>query len=335
MTCCSPDPQVTSVAESCAVERVVLARPRGFCAGVVRAVDIVHRALRSFDEPVYVRKEIVHNRRVVNDLRDGGAVFVDELVQVPDGAVVVFSAHGVSPAIRAEAVERGLRVIDATCPLVMKVHREAARLARRGYSIVLIGHKGHDEVIGTMGEAPEAIQVITTAAEVADLTVRDPTRLAYLTQTTLSVDDARDIVAALRARFPHLKGPAKDDICYATQNRQTAVKRLAAETDLVLVIGAFNSSNSLRLTEVAMSCGVEAHLIEDASDIRPEWLSRAGAVGITAGASTPEVLVQEVVGYFQAAGITRVDTLEAVDEHVRFSLPVALVTPETDSGKRE
>ncbi|NCO91157.1 MAG: 4-hydroxy-3-methylbut-2-enyl diphosphate reductase [Armatimonadetes bacterium CG_4_10_14_3_um_filter_66_18] len=304
--------------------RVVLVQPRGFCAGVVRAVDIVEKALALYEEPVYVRKEIVHNRRVVEDLRAGGALFVEELTEVPDGAVVIFSAHGVAPAVRDEAARKNLRVIDATCPLVTKVHSEALRYARAGRTIVLIGHKGHDEVIGTMGEAPAAMRVVTTPDEVASLDMPDPAKVAYLTQTTLSVDDAREIVGALRSRFPDLRGPKKDDICYATQNRQSAVKRLAEQVDLVLVIGAYNSSNSLRLTEVARSCGVEAHLIEDAADIEADWVAGGRAVGITAGASTPEVLVEEVVSYFRSLGVSQVDTLEAAQEEVRFSLPAAL-----------
>lgn len=307
------------------LRRVILVRPRGFCAGVVRAIDIVTRALTQCGPPIYVRKEIVHNRRVVEELRQRGALFVDSLQEVPVGALCIFAAHGVAPEVWEEARKRDLRVVDATCPLVTKVHREAVRFAREGSSIVLIGHKGHDEVIGTMGEAPEAIHLVTTAKEVETLRVPAPSRVAYLTQTTLSVDDTREVVAALRRRFPNLVAPSKDDICYATQNRQLAVKRLASEADLVLVIGAHNSSNSLRLTEVARECGGRAELIADASEIEPTWLEKTVTVGVTAGASAPEVLTTEVVERLRSLGAQTVEEMEVVPEDVRFSLPPELL----------
>ena len=305
------------------VTEILLAGPRGFCAGVERAIDIVELALEVCPPPVYVRREIVHNRLVVETLRQKGAIFVDELDEVPDGGTVVFSAHGISPAVRDEARRRGLRVIDATCPLVTKVHLEAIRYAREGYTIVLIGHEDHDEVIGTLGEAPERIVVIDSAAAAARLEVSDPDKVAYLTQTTLSVDDTRDVIDALRRRFPSIVGPSRDDICYATQNRQTAVKRLTDEVDLVLVIGAANSSNANRLVEVAKTAGRGAHLINDVRDIRPEWLAGAGRVGITAGASTPEVLVTRAVAALRREGVA-VREVHVVEEDVRFGLPPEL-----------
>jgi 4-hydroxy-3-methylbut-2-enyl diphosphate reductase len=273
--------------------------------------------------PVYVRKEIVHNRHVVEDLRAKGAVFVDELHEVPDGATVVFSAHGISPSVRDEARHRELRVIDATCPLVTKVHLEAIRYAREDYSIILIGHEDHDEVIGTVGEAPRRIVVIDSAAEVETLSVPDPDKIAYLTQTTLSVDDTRDVIEALRRRFPKIVGPSRDDICYATQNRQAAVKRLANDVDVVLVIGAANSSNANRLVEVSKTVGTRAYLINDVRDIRPEWLDGARRIGVTAGASTPEVLVSQTVEALGAGGAD-VREVRVVDEDVRFALPQEL-----------
>jgi 4-hydroxy-3-methylbut-2-enyl diphosphate reductase len=305
------------------VTEILLAGPRGFCAGVERAIDIVELALEVCPPPVYVRREIVHNRLVVETLRQKGAIFVDELHEVPDGGTVVFSAHGISPAVRDEARRRGLRVIDATCPLVTKVHLEAIRYAREGYTIVLIGHEDHDEVIGTLGEAPERIVVIDSAGAAARLEVSDPDKVAYLTQTTLSVDDTRDVIDALRRRFPTIVGPSRDDICYATQNRQTAVKRLTDEVDLVLVIGAANSSNANRLVEVAKTAGTAAHLINDVRDIRPEWLAGAGRVGITAGASTPEVLVTQAVAALRREGVA-VREVRVVEEDVRFGLPPEL-----------
>jgi 4-hydroxy-3-methylbut-2-enyl diphosphate reductase len=314
------------------LSEIVLGGPRGFCAGVERAIDIVELALAVCPRPVYVRKEIVHNRHVVDELREKGAIFVDELTEVPDGATVIFSAHGISPVVRAEAQRRGLRVIDATCPLVTKVHLEAIRYAREGYTIILVGHEDHDEVIGTMGEAPERMLLIEHPDEVLALEVPDPTKVAYLTQTTLSVDDTRDCIDALRRRFPRIVGPAKDDICYATQNRQAAVKRLAADVDLVLVIGAANSSNANRLREVSEVNGTRAHRINDVRDIRPEWLDGVRRVGITAGASTPEALVTEAVDALRTQGTT-VREVRVVDEHVRFGLPPELEQVALEEGK--
>src|SRR3989442_7480894 len=274
-------PMVSAVAE------IVLAGPRGFCAGVERAIDIVEIALSICAPPVYVRKEIVHNRHVVEKLRGQGAIFVDELGEVPDGATVIFSAHGISPAVRDDARRRGLRVIDATCPLVTKVHLEAIRYAREGYSIVLIGHEDHDEGIGTLGEAPDRIFVIASAEGAEKLEVPDPNKIAYLTQTTLSVDDTRDVIDALRRKFPKIHGPSRDDICYATQNRQAAVKRLASDVDVLLVIGAANSSNANRLVEVAQTAGTRAYLINDLGDIRPEWLAGVRGCAVPARAAPP------------------------------------------------
>ncbi|HEU5319818.1 MAG TPA: 4-hydroxy-3-methylbut-2-enyl diphosphate reductase [Methylomirabilota bacterium] len=308
---------------SAPIAEIVLAAPRGFCAGVERAIDIVEMALAVCPHPVYVRREIVHNRHVVETLRTKGASFVDELDEVPDDATVIFSAHGISPAVRAAAARRGLRVIDATCPLVTKVHLEAIRYAREDYSIVLIGHEDHDEVIGTLGEAPDRIHVVASAEAVARLTVPNPDKIAYLTQTTLSVDDTRDVIDALRRRFPKIVGPSRDDICYATQNRQAAVKALARDVDVVLVIGAANSSNANRLVEVAKTAGTRAHLINDVHDIRREWLAGAARVGITAGASTPEMLVGEVVASLRGHGVD-VREVHVVEEDVRFALPQEL-----------
>jgi 4-hydroxy-3-methylbut-2-enyl diphosphate reductase len=305
------------------IAEILLAGPRGFCAGVERAIDVVELALAVCRPPVYVRREIVHNRHVVESLRAKGAVFVDELHEVPDDATVIFSAHGISPAVRAEALRRGLRVIDATCPLVTKVHLEAVRYAREGYTIVLIGHEDHDEVIGTLGEAPERIVVIDSARAVDALTVPNPDKIAYLTQTTLSVDDTREVIEALRRKFPRIVGPSRDDICYATQNRQAAVKRLAGDVDVLLVIGAANSSNANRLVEVARMAGTRAHLINDVNDIKPEWLVGASRVGITAGASTPEMLVSETVARLRGDGVV-VREVHVVEEDVRFALPQEL-----------
>jgi 4-hydroxy-3-methylbut-2-enyl diphosphate reductase len=305
------------------ISEILLAGPRGFCAGVERAIDIVELALSVCQPPVYVRREIVHNRHVVESLRAKGAIFVDELDEVPDGATVIFSAHGISPAVRDEAQRRGLRIVDATCPLVTKVHLEAVRYAREDYSIVLIGHEDHDEVIGTLGEAPDRIVVIDSAAEVEKLDVPNPEKIAYLTQTTLSVDDTRDVIEALRRKFPRIVGPSRDDICYATQNRQAAVKRLAGDVDVLLVIGAANSSNANRLVEVAKMAGTHAHLIADVNDVRPEWLAGAGRIGITAGASTPEMLVTQVVDALRGRGVS-VREVHVVEEDVRFALPQEL-----------
>jgi 4-hydroxy-3-methylbut-2-enyl diphosphate reductase len=302
---------------------LMLAAPRGFCAGVVRAIDTVRAALRALHPPVYVLKEIVHNPRVVEDLAAEGAVFAETLDRVPDGATLVFSAHGVSPSVREEATRKHLQIIDATCPLVTKVHLEAVRYARQNYSIILIGHRDHDEIIGTAGEAPSATTVVSSVADVDGLTLPDPTRAVYLTQTTLSVDDAADIVARLTARFPEIQAPSAQDICYATQNRQDAVKAIAPQVDLVLVVGAHNSSNANRLVEVAVRAGTRAHLIGDASDIRLEWLHGCRSVGLTAGASTPQVLIDEVTAWLRARGCERVEEVEVAFENVHFTLPAA------------
>ena len=302
----------------------MLASPRGYCAGVDRAVDTVSKALDHFGAPVYVRKEIVHNSHVVRELADRGAVFVDSELDVPEGAVVVLSAHGVAPEVYRNSGRRRLHVLDATCPLVTKVHAEARRYAGQGYTIVLIGHDGHEEVVGTMGEAPEAIQLIGSVEEIDDLDIPDPDRIAYITQTTLSVDETLVVIDALRERFPKIVGPKKDDICYATQNRQNAVKELAAEVDLVLVIGSRNSSNSNRLVDVTREMGVPAHLIDDERGIDPAWLKGVDRVGITSGASAPESLVMRVVEHFREMGVESVESHELVDEDVHFQLPVQL-----------
>ncbi len=300
---------------------IIVASPRGFCAGVSHAIEIVDLVLERQGPPVYVRHEIVHNRHVVDNLRARGAIFVEELADVPPGSLVIFSAHGVAPAVRAEAQARGVRVIDATCPLVTKVHVEALRYARDNFDILLIGHRGHVEVIGTLGHAPEQMQLVETVDDVARLQVRDPERVAVVTQTTLSVDDTRDIIEAIRARFPAVRLPAKDDICYATQNRQTAVKELARQSARVLVIGSPTSSNANRLVEVARNAGTPAQLIEDAADIDTAWLGAAAAVGLTAGASTPESLVERAIAHLRDLGFTRVRALTTAVEHVTFPLP--------------
>lgn len=307
--------------------RVVLAQPRGFCAGVERAVRIVERALERHGPPVYVRHEIVHNARVVAELRARGAVFVEEVADIPEGATTVFSAHGVSRAVEAEAEARGLPVIDATCPLVTRVHSAARRHAARGREIVLVGHRGHPEVEGTRGRVPAPVHLVSTAEDVAGLRPRDPERLAYVTQTTLSVDDTRGIVAALRARFPSIAGPDGGDICYATQNRQEAVRRLAAEVDAILVVGARNSSNSNRLREIGAESGAPSHLIDDAAAIDPRWLEGVSALGVTAGASAPERLVREVVARLGELVRIEVETFAGVVETVRFNLPPELRGP--------
>ncbi len=306
---------------------ILLANPRGFCAGVNRAIEIVERALAQCGAPIYVRHEVVHNRYVVERLRERGAVFVEELDEVPSGAVVVFSAHGVSQAVREQAAAQGLRVFDATCPLVTKVHVEVARHLAEGRECVLIGHAGHPEVEGTLGQCREGqgtMYLVETVADVARLQARDPERLAYVTQTTLSVDDTAQIIAALKARFPHIVGPRKDDICYATQNRQDAVKHLAAACELVLVVGSRNSSNSNRLREIAEREGAQAHLIDAAAEIQPAWLEGVTRVGVTAGASVPEILVQEVVQRLQEWGGGPVTELDGRSEDVVFSLPRGL-----------
>ena len=303
---------------------VLLANPRGFCAGVERAIEIVERALEQYGRPIYVRHEIVHNKFVVADLRAKGAVFVEELAEVPSGNTVIFSAHGVSQEVRREAESRGLNVFDATCPLVTKVHVQVAKLLRQGLEIVMIGHRGHPEAEGTMGQADAGMYLVETLEDVGRLEVRDPEKLAYVTQTTLSVDDAQIIVAALRKRFPAIAGPRKDDICYATQNRQDAVKFMAPQCDLVIVVGSPNSSNSNRLREVAQSRGTEAYMIDNAGELRPEWLQGKKRVGVTAGASAPEVLVDEVIARLKELGASRVTSLAGIQEGVVFSLPRAL-----------
>src|SRR5579875_826609 len=303
---------------------VLLLRPRGFCAGVIRAIDVVRMALDKLGPPIYVRKEIVHNRYVVDELASQGAIFVENLDEVPKGCVVIFSAHGVSPAVREEAHQRQLRVIDATCPLVTKVHLEVIRYARKNYTIVLIGHRDHDEMIGTLGEAPEAIRLISSVNDVDTLEVPDPSRVVYLTHTTLSLDDTAEIVARLKERFPAIVGPPGQDICYATQNRQMAVKAIAPQADGILVVGAQNSSNSNRLVEVARRAGAAAYLIGNADDIQREWINGHQRIGVTAGASTPEVLVQQVMDRLKQWGFTRVEEVEWIDEDVRFALPAEL-----------
>jgi 4-hydroxy-3-methylbut-2-enyl diphosphate reductase len=310
---------------SAELQKLLLAAPRGYCAGVDRAVQTVERALEHYGAPVYVRKEIVHNKHVVEQLRARGAVFVEAETEVPEGATVVFSAHGVAPSVHANARERRLETIDATCPLVTKVHREALKFAAEGYTIVLIGHAGHEEVEGTMGEAPEHIVLIENEADVDTLEVDDPSKVAYISQTTLSVDETRAVIARLRERFPAIVGPRTDDICYATTNRQAAVKQLARECELVLVIGSRNSSNSNRLVEVAREHGAESHLIDNEGQVSEEWLEGKRVVGITSGASAPEELVQRLVTFIQArAPEVDVQELEVVSEDVRFMLPKAI-----------
>jgi 4-hydroxy-3-methylbut-2-enyl diphosphate reductase len=304
-----------------APRRVLLAAPRGYCAGVDRAVQTVERALELYGAPVYVRKEIVHNKHVVEELSARGAIFVEEETEVPEGEMVVFSAHGVSPAVHENAASRELRTIDATCPLVTKVHVEARRFAADGYTIVLIGHEGHEEVEGTTGEAPANIVLVQTVDEVEALEVPDPERVAFITQTTLSVDETAEIIAALRSKFPAIVSPKSDDICYATTNRQIAVKQLAGECDLVLVIGSTNSSNSNRLVEVAREHGAASHLIDNHTQVREEWLDGVETVGITSGASAPEGLVEALVEFFRDRGADEVSELRTVDEDVRFMLP--------------
>jgi 4-hydroxy-3-methylbut-2-enyl diphosphate reductase len=311
-----------------APREVILAAPRASCAGVDRAVEIVERILADRGAPVYVRKQIVHNLHVVADLEARGAVFVDELAEVPSGATAVFSAHGVSPAVRAQAGDRDLRVIDATCPLVAKVHAEARRFASAGHQIVLIGHQGHEEIEGTFGEAPERTQVIATPEEVATLQIDHPDRVAYLTQTTLAVDETAEVVDALKARFPAVASPASSDICYATQNRQDAVRSLAADCDLVLVVGSPNSSNSVRLVEVARRCGTRAELVEDAAQVGPELIATAGRIGLSAGASAPEALVQGVVSALRGLGDVAVSERTVAREEIHFKLPLEVRTTE-------
>ncbi|KAB2842942.1 MAG: 4-hydroxy-3-methylbut-2-enyl diphosphate reductase [Burkholderiales bacterium] len=306
-------------------KQISLANPRGFCAGVDRAIAIVERALERFGAPIYVRHAVVHNRYVVDDLKAKGAVFIEELSEVPEGATVIFSAHGVSQAVRAQAAARGLRVFDATCPLVTKVHTEVARMREQDREIIMIGHAGHPEVEGTMGQVPGGIQLVEDVEDAARLQVKDPTRLAFVTQTTLSMDDAAAIIDTLRRRFPDIVAPRKDDICYATQNRQDAVKALARECEVVLIVGSPNSSNSNRLREVAASAGARAYMLDRAGDLRPQWLEGATRVGLSAGASAPEVLVQEVIARLQALGVTTARELEGVEERTVFGLPKELL----------
>ncbi len=314
-------------------KRILLAKPRGYCAGVDRAVEAVERALEKHGPPVYVRKQIVHNVHVVQTLTERGAIFVDEADQVPAGALVVFSAHGVSPAVRAEARERELRTIDATCPLVTKVHQEAKRFAREDFDILLVGHHGHEEVEGTAGEAPAHIQLVETSADVAGVTVRDPNKVVWLSQTTLSVDETMETVRALRERFPTLQNPPSDDICYATQNRQVAVKAMAGECDLVLVVGSKNSSNSVRLVEVALTAGAgAAHLIDYAREIDEAWLDGVTTIGLTSGASVPEVLVRGVLDRLAELGWTSVQEVTTAEETLTFSLPRELRPQRAPAG---
>src|SRR6202171_4359045 len=304
---------------------LLLLKPRGFCAGVVRAIDIVRIALEAFGPPIYVRKEIVHNRFVVEELQGKGAIFVDSVEEVPNGERVIYSAHGVSPEVREASAARGLRVIDATCPLVTKVHVEAVKVAKEGYSLILIGHHDHDEVIGTLGEAPLVTQVVGSPEQVESLTVPNPDRVAYLTQTTLSLDETREIIAALRQRFPNIKGPAAQDICYATENRKVAVKQVASDADLLLVVGSENSSNSNRLVEVARNLGTSSHLIDSCNDIEAEWLQDVKTIALPAGASAPECLVEETGELLGMQGFDNVQELEVMPENVRFGLPPEIV----------
>ncbi len=316
-------PQHTTETLDGAAKKIILLRPRGFCAGVVRAIDVVKIILDLYGPPVYVRKEIVHNRHVVDELRRAGAIFVEELEEVPAGARVIFSAHGVSPAVRAEAKARELQVIDATCPLVTKVHLECVKFARQQYTIILIGHAGHDEVIGTLGEAPESTRLVSTVEDVDRLEVPNPDKMAYLTQTTLSLDETKDIIARLRERFPAIKGPKSQDICYATENRQLGVKAVVPLCDMLLVVGSQNSSNSRRLVEVCEKEGVPAYLVDDAEEMKPEWLEGVRTVAVTAGASAPEVLVEDLIWTLKSQfGFGSLEEMELKQEDVRFQLPV-------------
>jgi 4-hydroxy-3-methylbut-2-en-1-yl diphosphate reductase len=309
---------------SIASKKIILLTPRGFCAGVVRAIDVVKIALDLYGAPIYVRKEIVHNKHVVDELREAGAIFVEELEEVPSGARVIFSAHGVSPAVRTEAKERKLKVIDATCPLVTKVHVEAVKFAEKGHTIVLIGHKDHDEVIGTLGEAPQSTILVSTVEDVNRLNIADPERVSFITQTTLSLDETQDVVARLRERFPKIQGPKAQDICYATENRQLAVKAVVPLCQLLLVVGSQNSSNSRRLVEVCEKMGVPAYLIDDLNEVKPEWLAGIQTVAVTAGASAPENLVEELIESLQGSGFNELEEMEIKEEDVRFNLPSEL-----------
>jgi len=305
-------------------KKIILLTPRGFCAGVVRAIDVVKIALNLYGAPIYVRKEIVHNRHVVDELRQAGAIFVEELDEVPTGARVIFSAHGVAPSVRTQARERKLQVIDATCPLVTKVHLEAVKFARQGYTIVLIGHKDHDEVIGTLGEAPDATFLVSTVEDVDRLEVKDASRMSYITQTTLSLDETRGIVDRLMERFPSIQGPAAQDICYATENRQLAVKAVIPLCQMLLVVGSQNSSNSRRLVEVCERTGVRAYLVDDLTEVRPEWLEGVTTVAVTAGASAPENLVEQIIESLRQRGFDQLEEMEIKEEDVRFNLPSEL-----------
>ena len=318
-------PNASATGTASTEKRVLLLKPRGFCAGVVRAIDIVKIALETFGAPIYVRREIVHNRYVVNELAEKGAIFVHEIEEVPDGERVIYSAHGVSPAVRESSKLRNLKVIDATCPLVTKVHIEAVKFAKQGYSLVLIGHRDHDEIEGTLGEAPNVTQVVSNVAEVEALAVPDPNRVAYLTQTTLSLDEARDIISALKIKFPNIAGPHSQDICYATENRQVAVRNVAHNANLVLVVGSTNSSNSNRLVEVSRNLGTMGYLIDNSDAIDPKWLEGVTNVAVTAGASAPEVLVEDVVNYLRLNGFSSVEEVEVMPENVRFGLPPEIV----------
>jgi len=315
---------MSSTPSTAAGKKIILLRPRGFCAGVVRAIDVVKIALNMYGAPIYVRKEIVHNRHVVEELKALGAIFVEELVEVPSGARVIFSAHGVSPEVRTQARQRSLKVIDATCPLVTKVHLEAVKFARQGFTIVLIGHKDHDEVIGTLGEAPEATALVSTVEDVDRLQVADPERVSFITQTTLSLDETRDIVQRLKEKFPNIQGPAAQDICYATENRQVAVKAVVPLCEMLLVVGSQNSSNSRRLVEVCEKMGVPAYLVDDLTEVQPQWLENIQTVAVTAGASAPENLVEQLVEFLQQRGFAQLEEMEVKEEDVRFNLPAEL-----------
>jgi 4-hydroxy-3-methylbut-2-enyl diphosphate reductase len=315
------------------LKKLLLAKPRGFCAGVDRAIDVVEMALTLYDGPIYVRKEIVHNKHVIQSLASKGVIFVDELDAVPEGAVVIFSAHGVSPEVRAMAAAKRLTVIDATCPLVTKVHQEAIRFAQEGRSIILVGHEDHEEVVGTTGEAPDNIQVVGSVEEAVRVQVSNPDQVAVTTQTTLGVDDTKEILDALKQRFPNIVAPSSDDICYATQNRQTAIKTLAKDTNLVLVLGSDNSSNSRRLREVAESAGARSYLIDDVSEIDPNWFEGVECVGVTAGASAPEHLVQDVVEYFKRLGVAEIEEVAVIEEKVTFVPPPELARKLAEQSK--
>ena len=303
---------------------IILANPRGFCAGVERAIAIVERAIEKFGAPIYVRHEVVHNKYVCDSLRQKGAVFIDDLAAVPTGATLIFSAHGVSKAVREEAIARGLKIFDATCPLVTKVHLQVGRMGKEGREIIMIGHKGHPEVEGTMGQSPEAMHLVETVADIERLIVKNPEQLSYVTQTTLSVDDAEEIVSALRERFPKIQGPKKDDICYATQNRQDAIKELASQVDLILVVGSPTSSNSNRLREVATAAGLPAYLIDGPTDIEPAWFFGHNRIGVTAGASAPEILVERLIQHLRTLGVQSVTLANGVEENVTFPIPKEL-----------